>query len=398
MIDSPSFPTARAAARPVAAAVAVLTALMSFAAPLGLPVVGAAAALGLTAVCLRALRWPRGWTPALAVAGAFLAWGLLSGAWSFDMAQTFKKTGQLAALVLMAGLLAAAAQALSDDARRQVNRATLVSGAALVVAVAAEGNLGLPYHTAVHALGWAKEVADYVLNRATLMMVLLSWPAAMAAAALGRLRLALALPVLAAAATTGLDSGTAGIAAVGGLIGGVVALAAGRLAAPMLAGLFAAGAAVVVPLSGHLYRWVGGWEALPYSLRHRFYIWEFSVDRIAERPLTGWGLDAARVMPNFGVDNLFVPGTSIIPLHTHNTYVQVMMETGLVGYVLLVGLTVWMMLRAGAWPRAERVCGLGLLCTVAAAWLTGYGAWQSWWLAGLVLIAFLAAANRRRSA
>lgn len=378
-----------------AVAVVVLTCLIVFAAPLGTTVVSGVAALGLAVLAWRSgcgLPVPR--IPAAAMV-VFLAWGLTSALWSLDAGQTFKKAGQLTGVMLAAVLLVAAARALPAATRGPVRRAVAVGGAILVVATLLEGYLGLPVRHAAVALGLADETGAYVLNRTILMMVLLAWPAAIAAACLGRRRLALVLPPLAALGSIGLDSGTATLAGFGGLIGfGVAWLAAAR-GPVVVTSLFVAGSAVVVPLAARLHGWLVDVEALPTSLLHRFFIWEFAVDRIAERPLFGWGLEATRVMPNFGVESRYgAAGGDIIPLHTHNTYVQVMLETGLVGYAIFVGFVAWLMLRTRAWPPVERACGLGLLCAVAASWLTGFGAWQSWWLAGLVLAAFLTLAVR----
>lgn len=378
----------------VAVAGIVLTHLIVFLAPLGTTVVAAVTALGLAGALWAAALRPRPTRAMLAAPLAFLAWGLVTAAWSLDAGETVGKAGQLAALLLALALLGGGACALPEAARGPVRRATLVSGAALIAVIALEGHLGRPYHSLVHALGWAASADPYVLNRATLMMVLLSWPAAQAAAALGRRRLALALPPLALAAAVGLDSGTAGMAAVAGVAAGGLALAL-RAAPAVLAAGFTAGAVVVVPLAAQFHEWLGDSTALPRSLLHRFFIWSFAGDRIAEQPLLGWGLGTARAMPNFGVTNLFVaPDADIIPLHTHNAYIQVMLETGLVGYALCVGFVAWLMLRTRRLPTAERACTLGALGALAGAWLTGYGVWQSWWLAGLVLLVFALTASR----
>ena len=36
---------------------------------------------------------------------------------------------------------------------------------------------------------------------------------------------------------------------------------------------------------------------LPNSFIHRLLIWDFTLNRIAERPLFGWGLDTSRAIP-----------------------------------------------------------------------------------------------------
>jgi O-antigen ligase len=82
-------------------------------------------------------------------------------------------------------------------------------------------------------------------------------------------------------------------------------------------------------------------EAVPQlanSAVHRFAIWHFAIDRIAERPLLGWGLDASRALPG-GSDLIEDPrlpelarmGGLWMPLHPHNPALQWRLELGLPG-------------------------------------------------------------------
>ena len=72
------------------------------------------------------------------------------------------------------------------------------------------------------------------------------------------------------------------------------------------------------------------------SALHRLYIWDFAAERIAERPILGWGLDGSRRLPGGDapviirrcdaalqpVGNVRVDGT-VMPLHPHNAILQV---------------------------------------------------------------------------
>ena len=68
-------------------------------------------------------------------------------------------------------------------------------------------------------------------------------------------------------------------------------------------------------------------DAVKLSAGHRLWIWSFAGDRIAERPLTGWGLDASRSIP--GGKDPIRPGETWLPLHPHNASLQLWLELGI---------------------------------------------------------------------
>jgi len=116
----------------------------------------------------------------------------------------------------------------------------------------------------------------------------------------------------------------------------------------------------------------------PASWAARLHIWSFTVARIAEKPVLGWGLDASRAFPEG------------IPLHPHNGALQLWLELGLPGALIMAGL--WALIfRAIARHIDERPAGAAVGTAVAclATGAVSYGLWQEWWLA---LQAFAAAA------
>ncbi|MEX2008860.1 MAG: O-antigen ligase family protein, partial [Dongiaceae bacterium] len=121
-----------------------------------------------------------------------------------------------------------------------------------------------------------------------------------------------------------------------------------------------------------------GWVAdLPASWRQRVEIWHFTAERIAERPLLGWGFDSARAVGD------------PISLHPHDIALQVWLELGAPGVLLVLAFAALLWRRLGAWA-ADRAA-----VAAAAAALTAYlvfallsrGAWQEWWLAAAWLLA-----------
>ena len=133
---------------------------------------------------------------------------------------------------------------------------------------------------------------------------------------------------------------------------------------------------------------------LPNSFIHRLLIWDFTLDRIAERPVFGWGLDTSRAIPggterrpiDFIVpwsDKPITHSDQNLPLHPHNAALQVWLELGLMG-VLVLTFAIWKFLRTqlvlpGSGPMA------GYIICVLAIYSVSFGLMQSWWLALLVL-------------
>ena len=151
------------------------------------------------------------------------------------------------------------------------------------------------------------------------------------------------------------------------------------------------------------------------SLQHRVLILDFALSRIQEHSLLGWGLDSSRSIPHGSeriVDtpdrmnvldgSLFSVGVvrvgQNLPLHPHNNLIQVRLELGLPG-VLVTVLAFFLIIRTIIrLPAAiDRSACLGTLAVVIVVASVSYGAWQTWWLASLVLTAFLVRIGLRLS-
>ena len=208
----------------------------------------------------------------------------------------------------------------------------------------------------------------------------------------------LALAVVCILATHDLSAKTA---LGGGIAGGLAILALPRLRWAFLAlvALVALGLPLAFPvqLAPAQECWM---FAHKKSALHRIYIWDFVTQQIAERPLLGWGLDAARRMPG-GQDTVTLgqgcPEASPVvgqklPLHPHNAILQTWLELGGAGIVLGFGALVLTLGRAYAGRR--RVAAAALMAASVAGTLVAlvsYGVWQEWFLSALMLAAAVAA-------
>lgn len=157
-----------------------------------------------------------------------------------------------------------------------------------------------------------------------------------------------------------------------GLIAGIVA---GILSAPWLAQMMfhvLAAKAENMP-----------WISQAY-VANRMEIWDFISQKILERPLTGFGVEATRAIRDFHTAQIFQKSDTI--LHPHNFVLQIWIELGLPGALLLswfIAKTLLAVKNLG--PVRSRLCLPALMAVLLVA-CTSYGLWQGWWVALLGLL------------
>jgi len=142
-----------------------------------------------------------------------------------------------------------------------------------------------------------------------------------------------------------------------------------------------------------------GADNIAASFDRRFVIWEFASDRIFERPLFGWGLDASRDIPGgqslihlFDLNDGRTATGQALPLHPHNAVIQIWLELGIVGLALLVGLFAFaVMATARAMNRFAQAATAATVMSAFVMAQLGFGVWQGWWLAALATITIFTA-------
>ncbi len=80
-----------------------------------------------------------------------------------------------------------------------------------------------------------------------------------------------------------------------------------------------------------------------------------------------------------------------IPLHPHNAPLQIWLELGGAGAVLMAALLGFLAINCNGPPLRRTVLGATLITAVVIASLS-YGMWQGWWFAALWLLAAMAVA------
>lgn len=377
------------------AAVFVLATLLAYLSPLGLaPLVGVAGLASLRAARSRPSLF------AVLGLGALFLWAAVSLTWS--PARPWAHTRSLISAIehlslLELGLLAVlAALALGAASKLEPERARLpaaalrwsVFGLALVLAVDSVDH-GTIYGALARILQ-PDEDADLVriyTARGGYVLAVLMWP--WLATLSGRARWLVPAPFLAVAGVSLLLREAAPLTALlAGSAAFTLVFAGGTRGMAILSGLPAAywlGAPWAVRLAQRFVDFDGLTGAIRASWSVRLHIWRFTVDRVVEHPLRGWGLDAAR---SFG---------DAIPLHPHDGAVQVWLELGLPGALLVTALWLGLLRRAAdqtdRLQKATASAGMTAYLTIGAV---SFGVWQPWWLAVGVL-AMLGAVVAARS-
>lgn len=167
-------------------------------------------------------------------------------------------------------------------------------------------------------------------------------------------------------------------------------VAVGVVTAPMVPGLFPNPVETGVKIT---------W--LSPSAMHRIVIWRNTVTHIKQKPLLGAGFDTARALySNKDKVIYFYPKSKStgkqskvkfepIPLHPHNGILQVWLELGGVGALILLGLLVSILyaITRSFENRFNRAAALAMFTAGLSIASISFGAWQSWWLTSIFLAA-----------
>jgi len=239
-----------------------------------------------------------------------------------------------------------------------------------------------------------------LLNRHAAALVLLLWPAVLAANELAdgvrsrvMLRMALIGPAVAAILLS--HHATSKVALIGGFLMLGLHRCAPRFGMRMLGAAWIAACVAAVPVAFSLYaNQLHAKEWLFPSARHRIVIWEYTAEKIAKAPILGAGVSSARALDTLeeGTRTL-APGTPFpreTSVHAHNAYLQVWFEAGALGAALL--LTIGLLVIGAVGRTAARVQSL-LLATFASHALVaafGFSIWAPWLLSSFALAAMFA--------
>jgi O-antigen ligase len=342
-------------------------------------------AAGLILSAIRPLPRPGIAVPAMLL-GALLIWGAASAIWSIDPLRSLEQAAGLAGLFAAGLALVVAAKLVSAPGRLT---AFLIFSFILGIAMAAvdlatQGLLSRPFSDRFYQPAW--------LNQASVTFAILLLPASAVLVGGGRKVPGLLFAGAAAAVVCALAGTAAKVSLVAGLPMALICYH-WRASAARAAALISILVIITAPLTFARLQQVSDLvataDAIKLSAGHRLLIWSFVGDRIGEHALAGWGLDSSRAIP--GGKDPIGPGETWLPLHPHNAPLQLWLELGAPGAVILALLAActWLALGRAEWPRLFAAAAGGSLATGFVVTFATYGIWQEWWQGTLWFSLFL---------
>jgi exopolysaccharide production protein ExoQ len=338
--------------------------------------------------------------------GLLTLWGLLSASWSILPLHSLVEGLRFLA-ISAAGLVILGAALAAAPAERE--RICLFVALGVVTAIAL---LAVERFSDAALTRFALRLApsEYLpfarFDRGATVVVLALWPALFGTWARFGRAAALLLALAAIAIVLLLESTTAKFALAASLLAFAISLYAPRLIATALAMVVLA-IAILLPLATPSDRTIVTIEQqapwLKESAVHRLLIWRFAADRIAERPLLGWGMDASRELPGGHLDLraavpglVLSPGAQALPLHPHDAALQWEVELGVPGTLLCLAILGWGLWRVGfaaSLSRQRRAAALAWAAAALPVAMLSFGIWQEWWLSCLWLTATMTSAT-----
>jgi O-antigen ligase len=247
--------------------------------------------------------------------------------------------------------------------------------------------------------GILKSLPSHFLNRHIAALTFLIWPALLIASTLAsssRARIVLLtclVPVIPAVFAS--DHESSKVALAGGVAAFCVLLLTPRLGKPLLAAAWILACVAVVPLAHIAYdRQLHKADWLQPSAQQRIVIWGVTSAKVAEAPLFGHGLVAARALgrkekesPKYEAGSPYMVSTGP---HAHNVYLQVWFDSGLVGIALMVSIGLFALTAISRVARAHQPALYAAFATGALMAASSFSIWTRWFLASYALSAIFA--------
>jgi O-antigen ligase len=379
--------------------IAFLAPLLSVYLPLSLAIVLPVGAV-LSLVC----RYTAGspifrfdWLPGAVLGGVLLIAGI-SAAWSLSPDLTFDKLSRTAMATIAGLVFYTAMKGLDGEATKRVLTCFLAGmGIALILIIIERASGGL----LIRGIAADRTQNSFLnqFNRPLSLLSALIWPAVVILVQWGRMWGIGAIVLFVGILSTFSSVASAVAIGAGALVFTVVYFFP-RVGA-LVVGVTLAGSVLLAPTINRQLpppKQLSESIDLPRSAYHRLLIWEFATARIDERPVLGWGFNTSRVMPG-GQESLDVSEIAM-PLHPHNAALQWRLELGILGALFGAGLILFSTEMARRYA-ADRVARAGAVATIASTFviaMISFGAWQTWWVSGMFLIAgFTVLVCRRRT-
>ena len=124
---------------------------------------------------------------------------------------------------------------------------------------------------------------------------------------------------------------------------------------------------------------------------HRLMIWSYVKEKILEKPLIGHGFFSSRNIANKMRNTQRGTKYQLIPLHPHNSILQIWLELGFLGVIIFFSFIKYILDKIFYYVQINRSVATIAFMTFFQVFILGqisFGFWQSWWLA-IILIALI---------
>ena len=334
---------------------------------------------------------------------ALSIWGGLSCIWSISPTHSLFGALRFLAISCVATVLVSGSLLLSHGNKRKLGiwmRRAGWSSLALAFVV-----IGSVWGFTSLTTGWGEEVILHermnYFNRTAAVLLALSWPISASIGNLSRPIEQWTYLLLIGALCYLLPSSALFTAFLFGIITFFIAHASVQLAKALLLIAFS-GYILLIPffviIGTELTAFLPTVIPDPSSEIHRIKVWTFSLEKIFESPLIGYGFDVSQQIPGGGdrvplhtMDSGTTISGPLMPLHPHSAPIQIWLELGIPGLCLLATffyLTVSWISNSKPITRESAATTATLASCFTMATLS-FDLWQGWWLFTLCSAAVL---------
>ena len=376
----------------------LLLPLIAVFAPNGTVVLFAAMAVAMAAVARSQLE-PRAIvrSPLAMIIGGLLAWSLVTVAWAPEPLGSLELWARFAVISLVGLVLVAGARNVGAQGHGAIEKPLLIGGAIFLALLAVEIATDVAMTRTLRGLvANADNVRMVMISRGSMIFAIFFWPCAYVIWRKINPAAAVAFGLASGVALYFSPSSIALLAfCMAGCVFGIV-YCRPKPAIIVLGVLVVLAVAAAPILTTYLMspeQVTSTFGDLPRNWQHRLYIWQFAAEKIAERPLFGWGLDTSRDIA--GGSQIVAKLAAAMPLHPHNAALQLWLELGIPGVAIVLVLLAHLFkgLAGSSLPPSR----IALAAAMASAYLvignTGFGLWQNWWLAVAWLMAAICIAT-----
>ncbi|RYE06557.1 MAG: O-antigen ligase family protein [Rickettsiaceae bacterium] len=143
-------------------------------------------------------------------------------------------------------------------------------------------------------------------------------------------------------------------------------------------------------------------KILPESAKHRLFIWNFVSRKIASQPISGYGFSSSRqyIVAAEEVISYKNHLWSPLPIHPHNNVLQILFETGIIGFYLLLLVISKYLQKIEKLTITSRTTGSIYYACFINYFIIGmisFSALQPWWIAAAIWVIVMLKYSRDQS-